>query len=202
MSNHKTQNGKQKATERESTARYEIRLSGSGGQGLIFAGVALAQAITTLDDSNVVQTQSYGPEARGGASRADLVISDSEIYYPKPMKLNLLLALTQEACDNYFPDLKEDGLLIIDSDLVTQVPTSRYVGVPFTQLAKNDIGVPMVANVIALGAICAITGIVSEKALTEVVKLRAPRGTEEKNLAALKLGIKMGKQAKAGVVTS
>jgi 2-oxoglutarate ferredoxin oxidoreductase subunit gamma len=130
------------------------------------------------------------------------VISDSEIYYPKPMKLNLLLALTQEACDNYFPDLKEDGLLIIDSDLVTQVPTSRYVGVPFTQLAKNDIGVPMVANVIALGAICAITGIVSEKALTEVVKLRAPRGTEEKNLAALKLGIKMGKQAKAGVVTS
>jgi 2-oxoglutarate ferredoxin oxidoreductase subunit gamma len=202
MSNHKTQNGKQKATERESTARYEIRLSGSGGQGLIFAGVALAQAITTLDDSNVVQTQSYGPEARGGASRADLVISDSEIYYPKPMKLNLLLALTQEACDNYFPDLKEDGLLIIDSDLVTQVPTSRYVGVPFTQLAKNDIGVPMVANVIALGAICAITGIVSEKALTEVVKLRAPRGTEEKNLAALKLGIKMGKQAKTGVVTS
>lgn len=199
MSNHKPQNGKQKPAEHESTARYEIRLSGSGGQGLIFAGVVLAQAIATLDDSNVVQTQSYGPEARGGASRADLVISDSEIYYPKPMKLNLLLALTQEACDNYFPDLKEDGLLIIDSDLVTQVPTSRYIGVPFTNLAKTDIGVPMVANVIALGTICAITGIVSEKALSEVVKLRAPRGTEEKNLAALKLGLKMGKQAKVGV---
>lgn len=201
MSSSRSQNGDKKNQDRESTARYEIRLSGSGGQGLIFAGVILAQAIATLDNSNVVQTQSYGPEARGGASRADLVISDSEIYYPKPMQLNLLLALTQEACDNYFPDLKEDGLLVIDSDLVTQVPTSRFVGFPFLHLAKTEIGVPMVANVIALGAICTLTGIVSEKALTEVVKMRAPRGTEEKNVAALKLGLKLGKQTKLGVTS-
>jgi 2-oxoglutarate ferredoxin oxidoreductase subunit gamma len=160
----------------------------------------LAQAIATIDGGNVVQTQSYGPEARGGASRADLVISDSEIYYPKPMSLNLLLAMTQEACDNYFKDLKEDGLLVIDSHLVTQVPTSRFVGFPYIQLAKNEIGVPMVANVIALGTICSLTNIVSEKALTEVVRMRAPRGTGEKNLEALKLGLKLGKQAKVGAV--
>lgn len=200
MTSSKSQNNKQAAKERESTARFEIRLSGSGGQGLIFGGVVLAQAIATIDGGNVVQTQSYGPEARGGASRADLVISDSEIYYPKPMSLNLLLAMTQEACDNYFKDLKEDGLLVIDSHLVTQVPTSRFVGFPYIQLAKNEIGVPMVANVIALGTICSLTNIVSEKALMEVVRMRAPRGTEEKNLDALKLGLKLGKEAKVGVV--
>lgn len=185
----------------EPDERFEIRLSGSGGQGLIFAGVVLAQAIATIDDRNVVQTQSYGPEARGGASRADLVISDGPISYPKPMKLDLLLALTQEACDTYYPTLKEGGILIVDSDMVTQVPTSNYYGFPFTQLARQDIGVPMVANIISLGAICSLTGIVSEKALNEVVKIRAPRGTEEKNLAALKLGLKIGKRNKteAGV---
>ncbi len=194
MSKHKHHHTKQTG---EGEDRYEVRLSGSGGQGLIFGGVVTAQAIATIDDRNVVQTQSYGPEARGGASRADLVISDGPIAYPKPMKLDLLLALTQEACDTYYSDLKEDGILIIDSDMVTQVPTSNYFGFPFIQMARDDIGVPMVANIISIGAICALTGIVSEKALREVVKLRAPRGTEEKNLVALELGLKIGKKKKA-----
>lgn len=197
MSQNKT-NGKRSKDSAEKSDRFEIRFSGSGGQGLIFAGVILAQAVAEIDGRNVVQTQSYGPEARGGASRADVVISDHDIYYPKPMKLDILLALTQEACDSYFADLKEDGLLVVDNHLVTQVPTSHYVGFPFIQLAKSEIGVPMVANVISLGAICAISGIVSEKALMEIVKRRAPRGTEEKNLAALKLGLKLGKKAKVG----
>ncbi|MCK4857565.1 MAG: 2-oxoacid:acceptor oxidoreductase family protein [candidate division Zixibacteria bacterium] len=196
MSNGRSPSHKHHKVQTESDSRYEIRLSGSGGQGLIFAGVVLAQAIATIDGRNAVQTQSYGPEARGGASRADLVIADGDIYYPKPMKLDLLLALTQEACDSYYPDLKEDGLLIIDNQLVTQVPTSNYIGFPFVQLAKTEIGVPMVANVIALGAICSVSGIVSVKALTEVVRLRAPRGTDEKNLAALDLGLKLGKKAR------
>ncbi len=176
--------------------RYEIRFSGSGGQGLILAGVMLAEAVATYDGKNVVQTQSYGPEARGGASRADVVISANEIYYPKPMQLDLLLALSQEACDNYYHDLKEDGLLIVDSHMVTQVPTSLWVGIPFSQLARHTIGNPMVANVISLGAICAVSGVVSEAGLTEVVKRRAPRGTEEKNLAALQLGLEEGRKAK------
>jgi len=173
--------------------RFEIRLSGSGGQGLILAGVMLAQAIGTIDGKNVVQSQSYGPEARGGASRADVVISNDEIYYPKTMKLDLLLALTQEACDTYYHDLKENGILIIDSLMVTQPPTPRYYGFPFVDLARHEIGVAMVANVISLGAICELTGIVSKKGLTEVVKMRAPKGTEEKNLKALELGFKIAK---------
>lgn len=178
------------------TGRYEIRLSGSGGHGLILAGVILAQAVGTDPKMQVVQTQSYGPEARGGASRADVVISDEEIYYPKTMKLDLLLAFTQEACDKYYPDLKEGGILIVDSTLVTKVPTKSGFAFPFMRIAREQAGHAMVANVVALGAIAALTGIVSQDALTKVVKDRAPRGTEERNLKALELGYEMASAAK------
>jgi len=179
--------------------RFEIRLSGSGGQGLILAGVILAQAIGVGDGKNAVQTQSYGPEARGGASRADVVVSPDQIFYPKTMKLDLLLALTQEACDKYYPDMKEDGLLIVDSTLVTQIPTKRYYGFPFVRLAREEIGNAMVANVIALGAITELTGIVSKESIKNAVLSRAPRGTEEKNQKALELGFKIAKAARSSV---
>jgi 2-oxoglutarate ferredoxin oxidoreductase subunit gamma len=186
-------------TKKTTDDRFEIRLSGSGGQGLILAGVILAQAIGVGDGKNAVQTQSYGPEARGGASRADVVISPGQIYYPKTMKLDLLLALTQEACDRYYPDMKPEGLLVIDSTLVTQIPTKRYYGFPFVRLAREEIGHAMVANVIALGAITELTGIVSKEAIKEAVLSRAPRGTEEKNQRALELGFKIAKNAKTPV---
>lgn len=176
--------------------RFEIRLSGSGGQGLILAGVILATAIGTGDGRNVVQTQSYGPEARGGASRADLVVSDGEIYYPKCMKLDMLLALTQEACDNYYPDMKEGGILVVDSNMVTQLPTKNYIGFPFVQMAREKIGNVIMANVIALGVIAELTGIVSKDAVKAAVLQRAPKGTEEKNKAALELGMSMAKKKK------
>lgn len=179
--------------------RFEIRLSGSGGQGLVLAGVILAEAVSTLDGKNVVQTQSYGPEARGGASRTDLVISAGEIFYPKPMALDLLLAMTQESCDLYHHYIKDNGVMIVDSHLVTQTPFARTVGIPFSQLARHEIGMPMVANVISLGAICAVTGIVTVESLTKIVQKRSPRGTEEKNMAALELGLKVGKEAKKGL---
>jgi 2-oxoglutarate ferredoxin oxidoreductase subunit gamma len=176
--------------------RYEIRLSGSGGQGLILAGVMLAEAVGVGDGKNAVQTQSYGPEARGGASRSDVVISDGEIYYPKTMKLDLLLALTQEACNKYYGDLKENGILVVDSVMVTQVPTKKYHGFPFMRLAREEIGHVMVANVIALGAIAELTGIVSQESLKKVVLSRAPRGTEDKNQKALELGFSIARKAK------
>lgn len=169
-------------------ARYEIRLSGSGGQGMIFAGTVLAEAVGVEDGKNVCQTQSYGPEARGGASRSDLVVGTGEIFHPKPFRLDLLLALTQEACDTYFPALKEEGCLIVDSGLVTQLPDHEVHGFPFSQIARDKIGTPMVANIIALGAIAALTRVVSKKGLLEAVKRRAPKGTEEKNLKAVETG--------------
>jgi 2-oxoglutarate ferredoxin oxidoreductase subunit gamma len=134
---------KTKKISTENGDRYEIRLSGSGGQGMVFAGTILAEAVGVEDGKNVCQTQSYGPEARGGASRSDLVVSPREIYYPKPLKLDLLLALTQESCDTYFPALKEDGVLVVDSGIVTQLPNRRVYGFPFTQVARDELGTPI-----------------------------------------------------------
>jgi 2-oxoglutarate ferredoxin oxidoreductase subunit gamma len=184
-----------RSDKKQTDDRFEIRLSGSGGQGLILAGVILATAIGVGDGKNVVQTQSYGPEARGGASRADVVVSEGETYYPKSMKLDVLLALTQEACDKYYSDLKESGILIIDSSLVTQVPTKKFYGYPFVQLAREKIGHAMVANVIALGVIAELTGIVSRDSIRNAVLERAPRGTEDKNRKALELGFSIAKKS-------
>ncbi len=168
--------------------RFEIRLSGSGGQGMIFGSVVLCEAIGRAGDKNVVQSQSYGPEARGGASKADVVVSTEEIYYPKAMKLDLLLAMTQEALDKYYPDLKEDGILVVDNTLVTEMPKRDHYALPFTQLAREVVGHIMVANVVALGAICALTDIVALDVLTDAVLARAPRGTEDRNRKALETG--------------
>lgn len=168
--------------------RFEMRLSGSGGQGMILASVIFAEAIGKSDQRNVVQTQSYGPEARGGASKSDVVISENEIYYPKAMKLDMLLTMTQESLDKYYGDLKESGTLIVDTTLVTDIPTKNYYGLPFTQLAKEQAGHVMVANVIALAAIAELTGTVSREALTAAVLNRAPRGTEDKNKKAIEIG--------------
>ncbi len=163
---------------------------------MIFAGTVLAEAIGVEDGKNVCQTQSYGPEARGGASRSDLVVSSGEIYYPKPLKLDLLLALTQEACDTYFPALKDEGVLIVDSGLVDQLPDHKVHGFPFTQIARDKLGTAMVANVMALGAIAALTKIVSKKGFLEAVKRRAPKGTKERNLKAAEMGFELTQRKK------
>lgn len=171
--------------------RFELRLSGSGGQGMVLAAVILCEAIAGGPDRrNVTQTQSYGPEARGGASKTDVVVSEHEIFYPKAMKLDLLLAMTQESLDKYFGDLKDGGTLIIDSTLVTEPPSVPHYALPFTRLAREEAGHVMVANVVALAAIAALTGIVSREALTDIVLKRAPRGTEDRNRTALEVGFR------------
>ena len=122
--------------------RYEMRLSGSGGQGLILAGKIMAEAAVIYDGRNAVQTQSYGPEARGGASKAEVVISDGDIDYPKALNLDLLLALTQVSCAKYSKDLKEGGILIVDSGLVSELPPGnfRVYRAPITEIAVKKIG--------------------------------------------------------------
>ncbi len=168
--------------------RFEVRLSGSGGQGLIMAGIILAEAAGIYDGKNVCQTQSYGPEARGGASKAEVVISDAEIDYPKAIKPDLLLAMNQKACDSYFFDLKPKGILIVDSTFVKQLPTSKAITIPFTQIARQEIGKEMAANIVALGAMVEITGIVTSQGLEAAVLGRVPKGTEELNKKALQAG--------------
>ncbi len=176
------------------TKRLEIRLAGSGGQGLILAGVILAEAAGIHEGKFVAQTQSYGPEARGGASKSEVVISDAEIDYPKAIKPDVLLCMNQKACDTYIFEVKPGGTLIVDQGLVHHLPTSRAVAIPFTQIAREKLGKPILANIVALGALATLTGIVSLKSLEAAVLARVPKGTEEMNKKALEAGIKAARK--------
>jgi len=174
--------------------RYEIRLSGSGGQGIIMAAIVLAEAAGVYDEKHVCQSQSYGPEARGGTSKAEVIISNQTIDYPKATKPDLLLTMNQEACNTYFPDLKTEGLLVVDSTLVHQIPTNRVAAIPFTRIARKEIGKEMVANMVALGAVGVLSQIISLKNLEQALMARVPKGTEEINRKALHAGIDAGKR--------
>lgn len=173
--------------------RFEIKLAGEGGQGLVLAGIILAEA-AVRDNKNVTQTQSYGPEARGGASLSEVVISDGEIDYPKVIQADILLAMSQGACDEFCCDVKKEGLLIVDSVNVHRVPSSEAIQVPITALAEEVTGKRVTASILALGLIVGLTGIVSEEAIREAVRARVPKGTEEVNLKALEAGLAKGKE--------
>jgi 2-oxoglutarate ferredoxin oxidoreductase subunit gamma len=169
------------------TDRLEIRLAGMGGQGMILAGMILADA-AIRDGSNAVQTQSYGPEARGGASRSEVVISSQEIDYPEVIQADILLCMSQQACDRYCGRLKPKGLLIVDSGHVQRTPTTRAVHADLTAWAVEATEREITASVLALGFLAGLTGVVSRGALEEAVLARTPRGTGELNLRALARG--------------
>jgi len=181
---------KSRASKAKHPERFEIRLGGSGGQGIILAAVVLAQAVGVYHGKHVCQSQSYGPEARGGYSKAEVVISDHPIDYPNAMNPDLFLAMNQASCDNYFMDLKPEGLLIVDSTLVHQVPTSRAVSIPFTEIARKKWGKEMVANMVALGAVVHLSKVVPIRKLEQALAARIPPGTLEINTKALREGIK------------
>jgi 2-oxoglutarate ferredoxin oxidoreductase subunit gamma len=168
--------------------RFEIRLAGSGGQGLILAGIILAEAAGIYEGRQVCQTQSYGPEARGGSSKSEVVISDTEIDYPKAVRPDVVLCMNQSACEIYHGDLKPGGTLLVDSTFVHDLPAARVVAIPFTQIARVDVGSEKVANIVALSALAALTKVVSLKSLTAAVLARIPKGTEDLNRKALKAG--------------
>ena len=168
--------------------RYEIRLAGSGGQGLILAGVILAEAAGIYDGKFVCQTQSYGPAARGGASKAEVVISDAEIDYPKAIRPDVLLALNQTSLDKYLGDLKPGGALLVDADLVREVPLEGAARIPCTRIAR-ELGKEMMANIVALGALAVITRAVSPEGLRAAVLARVPPQTRDLNEKALAAGM-------------
>jgi 2-oxoglutarate ferredoxin oxidoreductase subunit gamma len=176
--------------------RYEARLAGSGGQGLILAGIILAEAAGVYDGKFVCQTQSYGPEARGGASKAEVVISNGEIDYPKAIRPDVLLAMNQKSLEAFSSDLKPGGLLLVDADLVKEAPAGRVVALPFTRMAR-ELGRAMAANIVALGALAQLTGAVSLESLSAAVLARVPQGTEDLNRQALAAGVAAAKEGGA-----
>lgn len=167
--------------------RVEIRLAGEGGQGVILAGIILAEA-ATLDGLYVVQAQSYGPEARGGASKADVILSTQEIDYPEVLQADVLLAFNQGAFRQFSADVREDGLILVDEDYVEAGNRRNLVRLPLTRLAFELTGRTIAANMVALGVLAGLTSIVSRAALEEAVRKRAPRGSEEVNRKALEAG--------------
>jgi 2-oxoglutarate ferredoxin oxidoreductase subunit gamma len=168
----------------------EIRIGGSGGQGVVLMGIILATA-ANHDRRCVVQTESYGPEARGGYSRSDVIIANDPIDYPKLVQADLLVALSQEAANAYVDGLSKDGVFIYDSDSVTTPPhfEGATIGIPFTRLAREETGKVQTTNVLALGAVVGITGIVSVESIHQAVLEEVPKGTQELNSRALARGL-------------
>ncbi|HHZ00819.1 MAG TPA: 2-oxoacid:acceptor oxidoreductase family protein [Sedimentibacter sp.] len=173
--------------------KYEIRLSGSGGQGVILASIILADAAIE-QGLNAIQTQSYGPEARGGSSKAELIISREEISYPKLRKANILLSLTQNAYDKYIASLDKDGILIVDEDikLSGNYPVKTY-RLPILKNAVEKFETAMVANIISVGAIYELIGedVIDKEIMIRSISERVPPPTIQKNLEAFEEGINL-----------
>jgi 2-oxoglutarate ferredoxin oxidoreductase subunit gamma len=176
------------------SGRFEVLLAGTGGQGVIMAAVILAEAAATHDGKNAAQTQSYAPAVRGGACQAEVVICDDEIDYPKVTHADALLAMSQEACDRYEPLLKADGVLIVDSILVERVPRAQAHEVPLTEIAEQESGRRVTANLVGLGVLVGLTHAVSQGAIEAALASRAPTGTLELNLKALRAGLRLADQ--------
>lgn len=173
----------------------ELRLSGAGGQGLLLAGIILAEA-ALLDGKNAIQTQSYGPEARGGASKSEVIISEADIDYPKVRIPNLTLALTQKAADKYLDNLADDGIVIIDEkvEINGNLKINKIYKAPILKTAANKVGKSIVANIVALGMIVEATNVVTKEAIEQAVLSRVPKGTEDLNKKALSEGYKLVKE--------
>ncbi len=174
--------------------RHEIRFSGFGGQGIILAAVILGRAAVMYDQAYAVQTQVYGPEARGGASMSAVIIDDVPILFPKVTDPDIYVIMSQEGFEKYGRSPRPDAMMILDTDLVHSRPSCRYVEIPATKAAKAELKRDIVANIIMLGALVAVTGIVSPQAIEKAVLDSVPKGTEELNTKALKLGFSIASE--------
>jgi 2-oxoglutarate ferredoxin oxidoreductase subunit gamma len=175
--------------------RTEIRLAGEGGQGMILAGIILAEAASIYAGKHATQTQSYGPEARGGASKSEVVISSEEIDHPEVLQADVLVALSQEAYRKFHQEVKPGGLLIVDTDKV-EGAEEHVIQIPITRMALETTGRQITANTVALGVLVGLTGVVSREEIEKAVTARAPRGTEAMNRKALETGFAAAEQVK------
>lgn len=173
--------------ESNGRGKVEIRLAGSGGQGIVLAAVILAEAAIRAG-KNAAQSQAYGPESRGGRARADVVIADGEIGFPQAQALDVLVALTADACERFVDDLRPTGLLIVDAKAVKEPPAGEWQcrRLPITDTAEQA-GSLIAANMVALGALAELTGVVDAETLERAVAARVPR-QRELNLRALQAG--------------
>ena len=173
--------------------RCRIVFSGSGGQGVITAAIILAEAAVLYEDLIAVQSQEYGPEARGGATRSDVIISESEIFFPKVFQPNVLVCLTQQAYNKYITIIRPGGWLITDTRQVETIRKvdAKQVELPLFESVMEKIGKPIVLNICMLGSVIALTGLVQPDSIMKVLEERIPASFLKMNREALLLGMEL-----------
>ncbi len=174
--------------------RREIKVGGFGGQGIILSGYIIGRAVSLYDKKNSALTQAYGPEARGGACSADLVVADDEIHNPFFKQADIMMLMSQESFTRFIPNLRKDGLALIDKDLVNPKDLAKHAelySIPATKMAE-DLGKRIIANIVMLGFFTSMADVVSKKAMEEAIKSSVPKGTEELNLKAFRSGYDFG----------
>jgi 2-oxoglutarate ferredoxin oxidoreductase subunit gamma len=172
--------------------KAEIRIGGSGGQGVVLAGQILGKA-AVLDGKNALQTQAYGAEARGSMAKSEVIISDGRIGFPAVRKCDVLVAMNQEALDALLNDLKETATLIVDSTNVTAIPETRakVYKLPITETAKKTFGDSLYANMVMLGAFARITKLVTQASVEKAIRENVSAKTIETNVTAFKKGAQL-----------
>ena len=172
--------------------RHEVRFSGFGGQGIILSAVILGRAAVMYDNKYAVQTQVYGPEARGGASMSAVIIEDEPILFPKVTTPDIYVIMSQEGFEKYGASAAPEATMLVDSTLVYSRPSCRCIEIPATKEAKQTLGRDIVANIVMLGALVSATHVVSEAALEKAILDSVPKGTEVLNQKAMRLGLTLG----------
>ena len=175
--------------------RTEIRIAGFGGQGVVLAGVLLGTAAVLYDGKHALQTQTYGAAARGGAARSAVIVSDDEIIYPQVTAPDVMVAFTTEALNKYMGKLKPNAVIIIDENLVMppEGTSFSFYSIPATKIATDELKKGIVANMIMLGFVAVLTGVVSIGALEDTIRENVPKGSEELNITAFRRGVERAK---------
>ena len=175
--------------------KKDVRICGFGGQGVILAGFIIGKAASVYMDYNAVQSQSYGPEARGGAARSEVIISDEKIGYPRPTSVDFLVAMSQESFDTYRDDIKKDTVILVDPDLVPKHNIGRPVYKVKAQKIAEELGNKIVTNIVMVGASTSIFGLLDEEAVKKSVLDSVPSRFKELNEKAYEKGLEAGKNA-------
>jgi len=175
--------------------KKEIRICGFGGQGVILAGFIIGKAASVFMDYNAVQSQSYGPEARGGAARSEIIISDEKIGYPRPLGVDCFVAMSQESFDTYRVDVTDDTVIIVDPELVKKHNIGRPLYKIHAQKIAEELGNKIVTNIVMVGAFTSIFGLLKSEAVKESVIDSVPKRFTELNIRAFERGLEAGKNA-------
>jgi 2-oxoglutarate ferredoxin oxidoreductase subunit gamma len=180
---------------------FEARLSGEGGQGVIMGGRILAEAAILQEGRYAVQSPTYGSRVRGGATKVDIIVSDEEIIYPRATSINFFLSLAQEAFNRYRSDLAGEAIILVDKNLVPNVPDESYTTYrfPFVEVAKNDFGNVILSNIIALAVMVELTGVVSNEALWRTIEVSVPKKYLELNRQAMERGFQVAAELRRSV---